>query len=91
MTTTPPLICIEVMSPEDRIPLAKRVLADYFLMGVPNIWLVDPIRRIAYIYSVTGLQLAASLVLTVPGTPIRLDLNDIFRKLDQKIASHKRL
>jgi Uma2 family endonuclease len=79
------------MSPEDRIPRATRVLADYFLMGVPNIWLIDPIRRAAHIYNATGLQPAASLILTVPGTPIRLDLNDIFLKLDQKIASHKRL
>ena len=79
------------MSPEDRIPRATRALADYFLMGVPNIWLVDPIRRVAYIYGAAGLQPAASLVLTIPGTPIRLDLNDIFLKLDRKIASHKRL
>ena len=91
VTATPPLICIEIMSPEDRIPRATRVLADYFLMGVPNIWLVDPIRRVAYIYGAAGLQPAASLVLTIPGTPIRLDLNDIFLKLDRKIASHKRL
>jgi Uma2 family endonuclease len=90
VTATPPLICIEIMSPEDRIPRATRVLADYFLMGVPNIWLIDPIRRIAYTYGAAGLQLTA-LVLTVPGTPIRLDLNDIFLKLDKKIASHKRL
>lgn len=91
VTATPPFICIEIMSPEDRIPRAARVLNDYFLMGVPNIWLVDPIRRMAYIYDTAGLQQAASLILTVPGTPIRLDLNDIFRKLDQKIASRKRL
>jgi Uma2 family endonuclease len=91
VTATPPLICIEIMSPEDRIPRATRVLADYFSMGVPNIWLVDPIRRVAYIYGAGGLQPAASLVLTIPGTPIRLDLNDIFLKLDRKIAAHKRL
>jgi len=91
VTATPPLICVEVLSPEDRIPRATRVLADYFLMGVPNIWLVDPIRRTAQIYDANGLHAAASLVLTVPGTPIRLDLNDIFLKLDRKIASHKRL
>jgi Uma2 family endonuclease len=90
VTATPPYICIEIMSPEDRIPRATRVLADYFLMGVPNIWLIDPLRRVAYTYDAAGLQ-PASLVLIAPGTPIHLDLNDIFLKLDQKIASHKRL
>ncbi|MDQ2925893.1 MAG: Uma2 family endonuclease [Acidobacteriota bacterium] len=91
VTATPPLICIEVMSPEDRLSRAKLVLADYFAMGVPNIWLIDPIRRIAYIYNASGMQLVDSTVLAVPGTEIRLDLDDIFAKLDKKIAAHKRL
>jgi len=33
VTTTPPLICIEILSPEDRIPRATRVLADYLAMA----------------------------------------------------------
>jgi len=66
ITVTPPLICIEVLSTDDTLPGAVHVLSDYFLMGVPNIWLVDPIRRVAYIYNASGLQPAASLALTVP-------------------------
>jgi len=41
VTQTPPLICIEVLSPEDRLARAELVLADYLSMGVSNIWLVD--------------------------------------------------
>lgn len=54
--TTPPLICTEVLSPLDRLPRAKIVMADYFSMGVPNIWLTDPIRQAAYTFDATGLH-----------------------------------
>jgi Uma2 family endonuclease len=82
VTITPPLVCIEVLSPEDRIPRAERVLADYRAMGVENIWLIDPARRIAYTFDATGLHLADPTNLTVPNTPIRLDLTEAFAALD---------
>ena len=82
VTVTPPLICIEVLSPEDRIPRAERVLADYRAMGVENIWLIDPARRIAYTFDATGLHLADPTKLTVPGTPVHLDLTEAFVALD---------
>jgi Uma2 family endonuclease len=82
---TPPLICIEVLSPEDRLSRAKIVMADYFAMGVPNIWLIDPIRQAAYTYDAAGLHIADPTNLRVAGTPIRLDLTDAFAKLDQWI------
>jgi Uma2 family endonuclease len=83
---TPPLLCIEILSPDDRLPRAELVLADYFAMGVPNIWLIDPIRRVAYTYGSRGLQPADVTHLTVPGTSILLDLTEAFAKLDKKMG-----
>jgi Uma2 family endonuclease len=88
--TVPPMICIEILSPEDRIPRAELVLADYLAMGVPNIWLIDPMRRIAYTFNATGLHRADAARLSVPGTPIRLDLTEFFAKLDKRIGSRKK-
>ncbi|QMV18906.1 Uma2 family endonuclease [Granulicella sp. 5B5] len=82
VTLTPPLICIEVLSPEDRLPRAELVLADYRSMGVENIWLVDPMRRVAYTFDANGLHLADATRLTVPNTPIHLDLTEAFAALD---------
>lgn len=82
VTLTPPLLCIEVLSPEDRLPRAELVLADYRAMGVENIWLVDPMRRVAYTFDATGLHLADPTRLTVPNTPILLDLTEAFAELD---------
>jgi Uma2 family endonuclease len=79
---TPPFICIEIMSPEDRLSRAKEVLADYFAMGVPNIWLIDPIRHLAFTFSAKGLHEADPTNLTVPNTPIHLDLTEAFAAID---------
>jgi Uma2 family endonuclease len=78
VTLTPPLICIEILSPEDRLPRATLVLADYLAMGVQNIWLVDPANRAAFTFDANGLHPADPTRLTVPGTPVHLDLTEAF-------------
>lgn len=82
VTETPPLICIEVLSPEDRLSRVKPRLADYLRMGVENVWLVDPIYRSAWTFDASGLHEADPANLTVPNTPIRLDLTEAFAALD---------
>jgi hypothetical protein len=41
--TFPLLLCIEILSPEDRIIRFMDKLADYFKMDVPVCWVIDPI------------------------------------------------
>jgi len=82
VTITPPLICVEVLSPEDRLSRAKLVLADYLAMGVKHIWLIDPIRRSVSTFDAYGLHDADPANLTVPGTSIQVDLTETFAALD---------
>jgi Uma2 family endonuclease len=82
VTQTPPLICIEVMSPEDRHARAKLVLSDYLAMGVQNIWLIDPQRHAAWTFDSSGLHEADSANLTVANTPVHLDLTEAFAAID---------
>jgi Uma2 family endonuclease len=48
--TTPPFLVVEILSPEDRWSRLTRKLEDYFAMGCPNIWILDPVRSKAYRY-----------------------------------------
>ncbi len=82
VTLTPPLVCIEVLSPEDRLPRAARVMDDYARMGVPNLWLLDPVDRIGYVYTGGGLLKLTEDRLSVPESPIHLDLPKLFAGLD---------
>lgn len=80
---TPPLLCIEVLSPEDRMSRMREKVRDYLEMGVPEVWVVDPATR-----SVTVCAGATSVEhttgeLTIPETPVVLAIADIFKVLDE--------
>jgi Uma2 family endonuclease len=51
---TPPFLCVEILSPEDRMSRVWERIHDYFQMGVPNVWVIDPETRVAHIASATG-------------------------------------
>ena len=87
VTATPPLVCIEILSPEDRISRAERVLADYLAMGVENIWLIDPVRQEAFTFDKNGLHTHLEGPLLVPGTPIQIDLEPLFARLNLHVRT----
>jgi Uma2 family endonuclease len=45
---TPPLIAIEILSPDDRLSEVREKLEEYRAWGVPHVWLVDPHARRLY-------------------------------------------
>jgi Uma2 family endonuclease len=79
--THPPLIAIEILSPEDRLSRMQEKIDDYLGFGVENIWIVDPGSRRAWTADREGLHLAQSGELAVPGTPIRVVLGELFAEL----------
>jgi len=83
---TPPLICIEVLSPGDSRSEMQERVQDYLAMGVENIWLLDPVRRQAWVATANGNHEPADGEFAVPGTPIRIPLADIYQELDDMAA-----
>src|SRR5580700_274643 len=49
--TKPPFLCIEIVSPEDRMSRVKARIDDYLTMGVSFVWLLDPASRSAYVFT----------------------------------------
>ena len=45
---TPPLVAIEILSPDDRLSEVRDKLEEYQAWGVPHVWLVDPHSRRLY-------------------------------------------
>ena len=82
IVTVPPLVCIEVLSPEDRINRVQEELADYARMGVENIWLLDPLAQRAWVATPDGSIQHVETELTIPNTPIRISLAEVFAELD---------
>ena len=81
--THPPLLVIEVQSPD--IPLRKTETksAEYLAFGTEHVWVVDPYARVAYRGTPKGLELVRDGKLEIPGTPIRISAEEIFAELDR--------
>ncbi len=82
----PPLLCIEVLSPEDRLPRVKVKCEDFFNLGVPEIWVFDPVKRDVLILRPGGFSSRLNEgTLALEGTPIQVPLADIFGVLDDDL------
>lgn len=78
--THPPMICIEVLSPEDTVRRTLERVADYRAMGVGNIWILDPAKRQGWECRPEGLILRERFA--VADSPVYLDLPELFADVD---------
>lgn len=77
--TKPPFVCIEVISPEDRMSRLETRISDYLNMGVAYVWVVDPETRQAYTATAAeGLCEIKDGVLRTADPPIELPLSKVF-------------
>jgi Uma2 family endonuclease len=76
-----PLLCVEVLSPEDTWKRLKIKVEDYRKFGVENIWIFDPEEREVFRYDANGFQKIADTELTINGTTVRIPVVEIFAGL----------
>jgi Uma2 family endonuclease len=75
----PPFICIEVLSPEDRMSRVEQRIDDYLAMGVPYVWVIDPQTRKAYSATAeTGLCEVKTGVLKTENPALEVPLAELF-------------
>jgi Uma2 family endonuclease len=79
---TPPLLCVEILSRDDRMSEIQERVEDYLAMGVQAVWVVDPRRRRAYEAIPSGALQPVPTELTIAGAEIRIPVSDIFAELD---------
>jgi Uma2 family endonuclease len=75
--TEPPVLCIEILSREDRMQDAQEAIADYLDFGVACVWVLNPRTRRCFVYSADGMHEARDGMLRVPGTPIAVPIADL--------------
>jgi Uma2 family endonuclease len=64
-----PLICIEVLAPDDSLHSQRDRVEDHFAMGVEHIWLIDPVTREAWTATPTGYDALQTVEFTSPVPP----------------------
>jgi Uma2 family endonuclease len=78
--TTPPLVCIEILSRKDSLRQLQEVIDDYVSIGVPYCWIIDPVKPAAYIGSARGFERVADRVFRTrsPHPEIVIPVDELF-------------
>ena len=76
---TPPFLCIEILSPEDRMSRVEVRINDFLAMGVNTVWILDPETRQAFTATaVEGLREVKTGVLRTESPVIEMPLAEVF-------------
>lgn len=73
----PPLVCIEILSRDDRMERMQERIDDYLEFGVPCVWVLNPRTRKGFIYTVDGMKEAKDGILRAPNTPIAVPFAEL--------------
>jgi Uma2 family endonuclease len=76
--TTPPFLCIEILSKDDRMGEMRERIRDYSDFGAPNIWIFDPRQKRAWACDGSGMREPVDGILRAIDTEIALPLADLF-------------
>lgn len=77
--TKPPFLCIEVLSPDDRMSRVEKRVDDYLAMDVPYVWVLDPQTRKAFAATLaTGLCEVKSGILKTENPSLEMPLAELF-------------
>lgn len=80
---TPPVLCIEILSPADTVQRMRERIRDFVDMGVPEVWIVDPSSRSVLICRGNTMTEQNGGTLIVEGTPVHIPIAEIFATLDE--------
>ena len=78
IVTSPPHLCIEILSPHDTMQHMLEKIDDYLNFGVPYIWIINPRSKKAYVVTRAGMVEASSGVLETKDPAISVPLSVLF-------------
>ncbi len=84
----PPLLVIEILSPDDTYSDLQDRCQDYRNMGVETVWIIDPKTRSGRMCS--GDEWIAAERLEVAATPIHVDLDSLFAQIEGQPTSESK-
>jgi Uma2 family endonuclease len=80
--TRPPMICIEVLSKDDTLRGMQERVDDYLAFRVPNVWILDPAARRAYVCTRGDFREPERGLLETQEGGIRIPLAELFLEME---------
>ena len=80
----PPLIIVEILSPDDRTQDTIRRFREYEVLGVPHILQMDPEDRTTFVFKNGNLLRQNLMHLEIPGGRLPFDTTDLLGRLDRE-------
>ena len=74
---SPPFLCIELLSPSDRMAEMQERIDDYLNFGVRYVWLIHPSTRRAFVYTSDRMEEAKDGMLRTENPDIYVLLSEL--------------
>jgi Uma2 family endonuclease len=75
---TRPLVCVEILSPEDRMSRMTVKIGEYLAHGVRYVWVLNPQTNEAFAYTDSGMHQITDGFLRTEDPAIEIPLSEIF-------------
>ena len=79
--TQPVLLCVEILSPEDRVGAMLAKCEEYHAWGVPFCWVIDPEKQTAWQYHAASEPERVDRGGILTAGDLRVPLDDLFAEL----------
>jgi Uma2 family endonuclease len=73
----PPFLCIEILSPSDRMAEMQDRIDDYLSFGVSYVWVIDPRTRRAFVYTLESVREVKDGILRTSAPEIVVPFSDL--------------
>ena len=80
-----PVLCVEILSKDDSLESIRDRIDDYLRMGVQTVWIMDPVRHLAYLALADGYKELRETI-TIADTPVQINLDEVFGELEDLLA-----
>jgi Uma2 family endonuclease len=77
--TAPPFLCIEILSPEDRMSRIQEKIDDHLRFGGQYVWLINPESKRAWIYTRDSITEVRDGVLRTENPAIAVSMSEVMR------------
>jgi Uma2 family endonuclease len=75
--TSPPYLCVEIMSPDDTMAGMQDWIDDYLQFGVPNVWVIGPWKHWGWRVTADGWATATDSVMRTSDGKVAMPIKDV--------------